>query len=117
MKKLLLATALCFVSSSVFAADLELSVSNDIHRVDRKVQITARVTEDGMPIKGDIVEMAIAFDGNAIAKKITKPTNGSGHGNVFIVPREVGFVSVCAVSATGAVDEITKRAIAALGNK
>jgi hypothetical protein len=88
------------LTSVAQAGELELSVSSDVHRVNRNLYVTARSTDGGEPVVGDQVEMAIAMDGNSFSKHLTKPTNSTGNGSVKLVPRTVGTINICAVSET-----------------
>lgn len=91
------------IAGLVHAGELQLSVSNNAHRVNRNLSVSATSTEGGDPVVGDQVEMAISMDGAGFAKKLTKRTNSAGVGQVKLVPRMIGTINICAVSEqTGA---------------
>ena len=85
------------------AGELQLSVSNDMHHVDRNLYVSATSTEGGNPVVHDQIEMAIGMDGMGFTRRLTKPTNSEGVGQIKLVPRTVQTINVCAVSVkTGA---------------
>jgi hypothetical protein len=98
MKKLLLVTALCFVSSSAFAADLSLSVGCNPCEAGKTFRVKGKLTDGGSPLS----RRPVTLVGFGVDE--TKKTNSTGNVE-FQLKAPAGTYGFCGL-AEGAAESI-----------